>query len=436
MLFKKLAQSMCALCCMYFVQTNMALAQAQFTLPAPDTLKMEFRAAEKMFLDSNLQLLAQHYNIKSNEALVEQARKWDNPTLNTDQNVYSNGHFFQHGPDINGNPQGQVYVQVQQLIKTAGKRARQVDLAKTNVDIAEWQFKTVLRNLHATLYKDFYTVAKLQGNAQLYNENMEQLTKLLNAREAEFRSGNIAKKEYLRIQALIVSLQQDMTNNAKDMNDVQSELKTLLQITGNKFIQPVVADTECTVMPAASVLQLIDSAKLYNTDYQQETRQLRYNELNVKLQKALAVPDLTVGPEFDQSSNYTPNYYGLALSLPLPLWDRNRGNIKSAQFQVKRQQAVTTQAGQKLQNDVLNAYQKLLYTAKLSSTNHDLFYKEYYQLQQNIVKSYNNRQISLIEFLEYFNDYQDLREKQLEQILNLRLAKQDLNDVVGIDVAQ
>lgn len=436
MLHHKLVKSICILCCVYFLHTNITYAQELNTLPAPDTLRLEMKQAEKMFLDNNLELLAQHYNIQSSQALVEQARKWENPVLNTDQNIYANNRFFQHTVDANGVPQGEVYAQVQQLIKTAGKRGKQIDLAKTNVNLAEWQFKSVMRNLRATLFKDYYTIAQLQGNAVLYKENMLQLTKLHSAMEAELSAGNIARKEYLRIQALMVALQRDMTDNAKDLNDAESELKTILAVTGNKFIQPVTVDTESTEIPTVTIMQLIDSAKHNNTDYQNEVYQLQYNRQNFRLQKALSVPDVTIGTEFDQAANYTPNYYGLAISLPLPLWDRNQGNIKSARFQVKQEEALVNHADEKLQNDVMNAYQKLLYTIQLSSNNNTRFYKDYYQLQKNIVESYNKRQISMIEFLDYYKDYQDIKEQQLQQVLNLRLAKEDLNDIVGIDIIQ
>lgn len=218
------------------------------------------------------------------------------------------------------------------------------------------------------------------------------------------------------------------------MNDAQSELKTILGVTGNKFIQPVVDETESSEVPSATITQLLDSAKHNNTDYQQQVYQLQYNKQNLRLQKALSVPDVTVGTEFDQAANYAPNYYGLAISLPLPLWDRNQGNIKSTKYQVQQQEALLNAADLKLQNDVLNAYQKLLYVIKLSSGSNADFYKDYYQLQKNITESYNKRQISMIEFLDYYKDYQDVKSKQLQQILDLRMAKEELNDIVGTDI--
>ena len=429
MFYKQLAKGIYGMCCICLLQIS--TASAQVAMPSADTLRLTLPQAEHMFLDSNLQLLAQHYNIQSQQALVDQARKWENPMLNTDQNLYANNRFLQHNAT-----DGEVFVQVQQLIKTAGKRGHQIDLAKTNVNLAEWQFRAVMRNLRATLIKDYYTIAQLQGIAALYNDNMERLTRLNAAMQASLSAGNVARKEALRVQALIISLQQDMTDNAKDLADAESELKTILQVTGNVFILPVTAERELPEVPGMSIAQLLDSARNNNTDYMQEVYQVQYNRQNLKLQRSLAVPDLTIGTEFDQSANYAPNYYGLALSLPLPIWDRNRGNIKSASYQVKGEEAMLKQAGQKLENDVLNAYQKLLLAVKLNANSNESFYSDYYQLYKNIVESYNNRQISMIEFLDYFNDYQDVRKQQLQKQLDLRLAKEELNDVVGADVAK
>ncbi len=428
MLKTSLAKSICAICCICLLRQSTLYAQE------PDTLRLDLKQAEKIFLDNNLWLLAQHYHIQSGQALVEQARKWDNPVLVTDQNVYSHDRFFEHGKDAAGNEQGEVYVQVQQLIKTAGKRMKQTDLAKTNVQIAEWQFRAVMRSLKTTLVKDFFTIAQLQANDALYSDNLQQLTRLEKGLAAELGAGNIARKEYLRVQALILALQHDMTENAKSLADAESELKTLLAITGNKVVLPVAGDEEPADLPACSIAALTDSAKHNNTDYQQEVYQLQYTQQYLRLQHAMAVPDLTVAPEFDQNSNYAPNYYGLTLSLPIPLWDRNKGNIRSAKYGVKEEETMLALADQKLQNDVLNAYQKLLYCAQQSSAGSQQFYKDYALLQKNIAESYNKRQISLIEFLDYYKDYKEIREQQLQQILNLRLAKQDLNDITGTDI--
>src|SRR6218665_2860042 len=77
-----------------------------------DTLHLSIPKAEEIFLKKNLSLLSAQYNIDINKALVQQAKLWDNPALNTDQNIYD-GKFFPHTTE-NGQYYGQVYIQVQQ----------------------------------------------------------------------------------------------------------------------------------------------------------------------------------------------------------------------------------------------------------------------------------------------------------------------------------
>jgi len=76
-----------------------------------DTISLTLPAAEKIFLEKNLALIAQQYNVDINKALSQQARYWDNPVLNTDQNIYD-GKFFRHNSDY-----GQIFIQIQQVIK-------------------------------------------------------------------------------------------------------------------------------------------------------------------------------------------------------------------------------------------------------------------------------------------------------------------------------
>jgi cobalt-zinc-cadmium efflux system outer membrane protein len=85
---------------------------------------------------------------------------------------------------------------------------------------------------------------------------------------------------------------------------------------------------------------------------------------------------------------------------------------------------------------VQNAYRKLLYTLRLSSGKNEDFYTNYYRLYNNVVQSYKQRRISMLEFIDYFNGYESIREQELQQILNVQLAKEELNYQVGMDVVK
>ena len=433
MLKRKLAKGIYIVCSVCFLQHQSASAQVDYG--STDTVRLSMEEAEKTFLEKNLALLAQHYDVEVNKALVQQAKLWDNPTLNTDQNVYSNNKFFEHGTYPNGTPYGQYYIQVQQLIKTAGKRGKQVRMAKTNAEISEWQFKDVMRNLRSQLHQDFYTIAQLQASKKLYADELAQIDRLLTGMNAEFKLGNIAKKDLLRVQALQISLLHDATDNDKQLDDTEAELKTMLQLGATSYVVPVIDDESIVPqMPDVTIPQLMQLAKQNNTTYQLEMLQVKYQQQNLAYQKSLAIPDVTLGPNFDKNSNYTPNYVGLGISLPLPAFNRNQGNIRSARWQVKEEETNLQQAELELQNSIVSAYNKLKFTFNLSSSLHQSFYKDYSDLYSNVLKSFKDRQISMVAFIDYFDAYKEARQKQLQQILNVQLAKDELNAQVGTDV--
>ncbi len=403
-----------------------ASSTSLFAQQKQDTLPLSLQQSEKIFTDSNLLLLAQHYNVDAQKALVEQAKVWQNPTLNTDIGIAADGKFVRYKKNADGSYNGQYYIQIQQLILTAKKRGKLIDLANTNTRLSELQLQDVLRNLRYQLHQDYYTIQQQLALLGIYNDQALQLNKLLNGMKAQLSAGNIARKDYVRIQALVISLQQDITELKKDMADSQNDLKTLLQLKdANVFIKPSEPLSGEVAMPD-NLESLVNSALKSNPNYLLQQWQTTYQQQNLSYQKALQTPDITLGPNFDRNSNFAPNYVGLGVSLPLPVFNKNKGNIKSAQANIKQQETLTQNAETELRNNISNAYRKLLLSIELNNSSQKAFYQDYATIYNNMLQSYKDRQINLLEFLDFFNDYTDSQKKLLDQQLNLQLAKEEL----------
>lgn len=420
-------QRLIALVCAGLI-TNNASAQV-----SQDTLSLTLRQAEQQFLQQNLTLLAGHFNVDANRALINQAKLWDNPVLITDQNVYTGRKFFNHGISENGQPNGQVFIQIQQLIRTAGKRSKQVNLAITTAELSELQLQDVLRNLKYQLRSNYYTLVQLFSVQQIYKQQLQEMNVLLTGMEAELKAGNIAQKDYLRVQALVISLQQDITENNRSLSDTEAELKTLLQVSANTFIKP--ADSlSFTSFQTPKLDELVAAAKENNASYLMQQKQIVYQQQNLVYQKALKAPDITIAPEYDKSSNYTTNYYGLTLSLPLPVFNKNQGNIKAAEFSIKQQQTSLKQLETELTNNVTNAYSKLLFTQQQNNSMQSEFYSNYQKMFTNMLQSYMQRQLSLLEFTDFFGAYKEANVRLRQQQFNLQVAKEELNFQAGTDI--
>lgn len=398
-----------------------------------DTLHLTISKAEEIFLQKNLSLLANQYNIDITKALVLQAKVWDNPILNTDQNIYD-GKLFRH-TTTDGVMYGQIYIQVQQLIRTAGKIKKQTQLAKDNVLSAQAQFNDVMRNLKYVLSTDLNNLSQLQNVAAVFKNEMQTMQTLVKGMDEMLKIGDISQKENIRIKALLFSLQSDYSDNLRQQTDIQKELSSLLQLKENSWVVADAAQSLSNIqIYNLTVLALQDSALQNRPDLSFVKTQSIFQQHNVIYQKALAKPDITVGVEFDRLSSYQPNYVGLAVSLPLPFFNKNIGNISAAEFAYKQSGTIVQQVQSQVSKEVFGVWQKLnIATAMLNNDNIQL-QSNYETLMKNMLASYRQRDVGLVEFIDFFDAYKDTRIRQWQQVTNQRNAAAELNFITNLSI--
>jgi cobalt-zinc-cadmium efflux system outer membrane protein len=402
------------------------------TVTAQDTLSLTIQDAEKIFLQNNLSLLATKFNIDANRALVRQAKLWDNPVLSTDQNIYDQqGGFFKHD-----NNSGQVYIQVMQLIKTAGKRNKLAQLAQDNTTLSSEQFDDLLRTLRYTLVSDLFEIDHQLKLKRVYDSEIGQFQKLVAGMDAQLKAGNVSVKDNMRVRALLFSLQNELVSIEATIIPVESEIKLLLKNSDSVFIKPLfnyyLPDLIKTVLPSKQ--QLIQTAIENRPDAKIAKTQLDYQNHNLIYQKALVKPDINIGTEYDQRSSYAPQYVGLAISLPLNILNRNQGNISSAKYSIKQQEVIVDGALAKVSSDVSAAYDKIKFYQQVNNPQQLDFSKQYDALFQNMLNSYQQRQVNLLEFIDFTDAYKDSKLKLLDQHTALIRSLLELNYQVGKDV--
>ncbi|MEI8075825.1 MAG: hypothetical protein WCH78_13830, partial [Bacteroidota bacterium] len=77
---------------------------------------------------------------------------------------------------------------------------------------------------------------------------------------------------------------------------------------------------------------------------------------------------------------------------------------------------------------------KFYLTKELSGKQIQNFYKDYASLFNNITDSYRQRQISLIEFIDFFDAYRDAELNHFNQDYNLHAAMEEINYLAGKDM--
>jgi len=397
-----------------------------------DTVKMTLQDATQLFLSHSFQLLAARYQVSAADAAVIQAKLYPNPNLSVDQGAYN--------PSLNKwfdiTKSGETAASLQQVILLAGKRNKQISLAKINAQITSFQFYDLIRTLRYELNTTFYSLFYSKQSVIVYDREISSLNTLLKVYSDQYEKGNIAFKELARLQALQFNLQNERIDILKDVSEKESVLNLLTGDTLMHIIEPVVGLDETARINSEqlNITALLDSALINRFDLQLARSQVQQGETNVALQKALRVPDVTLGANWDRQGSYIYNYNSVSLGLDLPLWNRNQGNIKVAQSQLEaaKEQAALTEM--QVKNDVSRAFSEVIETDHLFRASAPQFNSNYDRLLDGIARGYQEHTISLLEFIDYYETYKSSK-IEFNRLQNNRLAAwENLSLATGIQL--
>lgn len=390
-----------------------------------DTLKLTIGEAETIFLNKNLDLIAQKYSIDSAKATVITAKLYDNPDFSYSNAFYnaSTHHFFD----------SEMSVQVSQLIKLAGKRNKSIDLAKSGIDVAQYQFYDLLRTLRFVLRNDFYNIYFLEQSSKLYQLEIASLQKIVPAFEDEVKKGFMAPVDVLRIQSQLYTLQAEYDNLQTNIDNIQSELKVLIRANPSVYFLPVasLSDLNNQVVSQIDYQSLIDSAIVNRPDLKALNANIVSSNYNLRLQKAYAKPDITIGANYDRLGSYVQDYNGIGISIPLPLFNRNQGNIRNAQIQTEVDKTLYESGLDKVKSEVTTSYITALRAEKLLLGFDPKFEENMKDLITQVTINFQKKNISMLEFLDYYNSYKQ-NVLQINQLrFNKMSALEQLNFSVG-----
>ena len=422
-------RSMTFIGCLYLAAYGASLAQT----PAArsDTAVITLQQAEERFLKNNLRLLAARFNIDAAKASVYQAELWSNPNISIEQNAYNK--FTKRYFDVTKT--GNTDVQLQQLILLAGKRDKQVRLAEINTQMAENSFYDLIRALKFELRTNFFDLYFLQRSLAFYDETIPNVRKTVAATEVIYQKRSILLSEVLRLKSLLFSLESERLGLVNQVSELEHGMAVLLRDT-SAFVPYYVPQLDGSVIDslqvkALSLQDVVATALEKRPDYKNSENQVQYEETNLSLQKAMRIPDLTVGGTYSRAGSYIPDYYALTLSIDLPIFNRNQGNVQISENTLEADKLLREYPRRSLEKEISTAYRKALDTDSLFRAFDKKFTGEYKTLVEGMDADYQKRNITIIEFTDFYESYRTSM-LQMNQLQNERLdAFEGLNYAAG-----
>jgi len=388
--------------------------------------QMSLLECENAFQQNNLQLLAEQYNISMADADILQAKIWELPQMSG----YINGYNPEDKRFLDaGRAKG---LEVTQLIYMGGKKKNEIAFAKSNKELAQLQFSQLLVELRTQLHTNYYNLYYEKLKLENVNKQLGYMNDLLKAYKVQSAKGNISLKDEVRLQSIVIQLNNDKVQINKNLLEFKQALKVLTGIS--EGVDPQISEEEAkdvlAAQPFGDEAELKRKALENNADYLFILKLIDNSKLYAQWQKSLNVPDLNVGMEYDQASGTFNNEINLKVGIPIPLWKSNKGNVERANHAIKQNQKNAEFQKLDLETKVESAFQiwKSQYEqlAEIKSSdldNLDLVYN-------GMLKNFRNGNISLIEFTDFMESYRQTALQIYDMKNELMQSAEQLNQLV------
>lgn len=398
---------------------------------AQDTLRINALQADSIFLENSFYLLASSMNIEAQKAEIIQAKLYPNPVLSAEFNAYDpeNDIVFHAGKT------GQKEFQIEQLILLGGKRKAEIEMAKTNASIAELEFLELTQNLRFQLMSSLYSVGQHEFLLKRYNEQLDLLDNLLSAYQTQVDKGNIGLKELVRLKGAYLKLNNDRAAIFREYSSAQAILQNILQVSSIIDFQFSEKDISSYITPL-NVEELKISAAFNRPEFLIIQKGNLLSQQYLKYQKKLAVPDINVFSSYDQRGGVWQNEINAGIAIPLPLWNRNQGNIKIAEFKLQESDYQIKAMQNELNSEIQNAFANYLHVVAEYQKAITLYNDDFETTLKGMTDNFQKRNVSIIEFIDFFETYNEVLTELARIKTDLVSSSEELNLLVGKNIYQ
>ena len=227
-------------------------------------------------------------------------------------------------------------IQLSQVLEIGGKRGARVQLADQERLLAASDASIVRAALRADVTAAYLDALTAQEHMALATESLNLAGKASNAASRRVAAGKISPLEQIRSKMAEAGARLELSQAISDASLARRRLAAFWGADA-PLEQPLLTPEASLVdIPTLAALQ----TRLDTSPQMQRARmQIQREEAQLGLAKAERTPDLTLtlGSKKDQQSNLSQAVFGL--SIPLPLFDRNQGNLLSAQRRIDKAKA-------------------------------------------------------------------------------------------------
>jgi outer membrane protein, heavy metal efflux system len=312
------------------------------------------------------------------------------------------------------------------------KRELRLESAHDGTKIAVSGQEDLDRTLIFSLRTAF--VQTLQGKAvlDLARENLTYYDHVLDVNRERYKAGAIAQVDLDRLEIQRVTYESDLQTAEVNLRTAKIQLLTLLNDR-----TPVEQFDVTGLFDFARQIPGLDEVRQTALDSRPDLRAALQSVEKAKTDHRLAVAMGSTDPTLGADVGRNPpidQYFGVSVSIPLRIFDRNQGEKLRTQLDIERNQKLMEATRASVFSDVDSAHATVNSTVILLQPYKDRYLQQASRIRDTIAFSYEHGAASLLDFLNAQAEYRGVQLNYLNLVGSYLVAAAQLNMAVGREV--
>jgi cobalt-zinc-cadmium efflux system outer membrane protein len=395
------------------------------TASGPGTFTLD--EAIQMALQHNHNLLAARTTVQQSEAQEVTANLRPNPTLFTDWEylplVHPNGSVLDYLHDSTEGDIGLSY-----LFERGKKRQHRLQAARDATAVTRSQVADNERGLTFQVAQLFINVQLAQSTLDLARKDLKSFETTVDIGARRFKTGGISENDFLKIKLQLLQFQQDVEQALLAKAQALSDLRQLL---GYESV-PVDYDVSGAFdyQPLTVTFEELQTRALANRpDLRAAVQGVTAAGSQYELAKVNGKVDVTVAANYSHVNGLSAATFNV--SVPLPIFDRNQGEIARTHFVITQAQQQQAAAKGQVMTDVRDAFEALQSNDRVAWYFRS-GYLEVSRKSRDISEyAYRRGAASLLDFLDAERSYRATQLAWRQTVAAYLTAMEQLREAVG-----
>ncbi len=393
--------------------------------PPPASVTLD--QAIEIALQKNHNLLATRTTVQQNQAQEVTANLRPNPTLFADWEylpLYKPGvglaDYLQNSTEFDAG--------VSYLFERGKKRQHRLKAAQDATAVTRSTVVDNERTLTFQVAQLFVNVQLAQSTLDLAQQDLKSFQSTVDISQSQFNAGGMSENDFLKIKLQLLQFQQDVDQallaKAQALSDLRQQLgyeavAPDYDVAGPFDYQPLTLRIEDLQTKALANRPDLRAAQLGITAADSQ----------YQLAKVNGKQDVTAGSNYSHESGLSAVTF--SVSVPLPIFDRNQGEIARTRFAMSQAQEQQVAARGQVLTDVKDAYEGLLESDRVVQ----YFRTGYLAASQRSrdISEYSFRRgaTALLDFLDAERTYRATQLAYRQAVASYLQALEQLKEAVG-----